>query len=78
MDSSNPTNTSNAFNAFWKGVEGNSIYNNGLKSDRLTNPEQKTIENGGNREGNDENNNNSLLDIKEVEDENSNKMLEVL
>jgi hypothetical protein len=45
LDSNNLTNTSNTFNTFWKGMEGNGIHNNGLKSGKLTNSEQKTIEN---------------------------------
>jgi hypothetical protein len=45
-------------------MEGNGIQNNGVKNDWLTNFQEKTLKNEGNREGNDENNNSSLMDIK--------------
>ena len=72
------TNTSNTFNTFWRCVEGTRIHDNGLKGDRLTNSGQKTIKYEGNREGNDESNNNSLMDIRGNEDSKPAKVLEVL
>ena len=78
LDRNDMTNTSNTFNTFWKGVEGNGIHNNGLKSERLTNSGQKNIENGEHGEKNDENNNNSLMGITGNEDAGPAKALEVL
>jgi hypothetical protein len=49
------------FGSIWR---EKGIPNNSVKNDWLTNFQQKTMEKGRNREGNGENNNSSLMDIK--------------